>query len=133
MPFWIHRTTKQSLRSVPSADLPEAKANYIEEPDLSAVTKQDGMLEPSMYWIIPGDDVSLMDTPARNTVDDARVAAQEQADKKAARERMDTDKALIAIATVGMNETNIVRVAQSLQKLTLPSYLAAIKNEIDNQ
>ena len=70
MPRWLHRTTKQELRSVPSAELPEAQANYIEEPDLSAVS---GF--PSKYWIITGDVVTLMDQAARDAVDAAELTA----------------------------------------------------------
>ena len=66
MPNWIHRSTKQKLRSVCSGELPDAIANYIEEPDLSAVSGQ-----PSKYWTITGDVVTLMDQAARDVVDTA--------------------------------------------------------------
>lgn len=71
MPAWLHRTTKKYLRSVPEADLPEAVANYIEEPDLSAVTG-----EPTQYWVVVGDTVSLMDQVAKDIVDAEEVIAK---------------------------------------------------------
>ena len=66
MPNWVHRTTKRFTRSVASADLAEPVANYIEDPDLSAVT---GF--PSKYWIITGDVITLMDQASRDAVDAA--------------------------------------------------------------
>jgi hypothetical protein len=61
---YLHRTTKQYLQSWSPNDLPEPLANYIEEPDLSAVA---GV--PSKYWIIAGDVVSEIDQAAKDAVD----------------------------------------------------------------
>lgn len=71
MPHWLHRTTKQYIKSVASADLPEAQANYIEYPDLSAVAGQ-----PVKYWVITGDVVTLADQATRDAID-----AQELSDR----------------------------------------------------
>ncbi len=71
MPKWLHRTTKEYLRSVASADLPESIANYIEEPDFSAIT---GF--PSRYWTITGDVISLMSQAERDAVDVAQLSAR---------------------------------------------------------
>ncbi|KKM24245.1 hypothetical protein LCGC14_1607060 [marine sediment metagenome] len=70
MPAWLHRTNKTVLRSIASADLPEAIANYIEEPDLSAVVGQ-----PARYWIVAGDTVSLADQATRDAIDTAALSA----------------------------------------------------------
>jgi hypothetical protein len=64
MDNYLHRTTKQYLQSWSPNDLPEPLANYIEEPDLSAVA---GV--PSKYWIIAGDVVSEIDQAAKDAVD----------------------------------------------------------------
>jgi len=69
MPDYLHRTTKNQLNSIASADLPEATANYIEYPDYSAVAGQ-----PSRYWIITGDAITLADQPTRDAID---LAAEE--------------------------------------------------------
>ena len=61
---FLHRTTKQYLQSFSPNDLPEPLANYIEEPDLSAV---EGV--PNRYWIITGDVVSEMDQTAKDALD----------------------------------------------------------------
>lgn len=74
MPNWVHRTSKQFLKSIASADLPETQANYIEEPDLSAVV---GFA--STYWDISGDVISLMDQTARDAVDAVRLIATRDA------------------------------------------------------
>lgn len=71
MPNWVHRTTKEFLRSVPLAKLPEPEANYIEEPDLSAVTGFD-----KKHWTITGDVVSLMSQAERDAVDEAEETAR---------------------------------------------------------
>lgn len=68
MPSYLHRATKQILNSVASADLPESLANYIEYPDLTAVVGQ-----PSKYWIITADVISLMDQAAMDAVDAAEL------------------------------------------------------------
>jgi hypothetical protein len=72
---YVHRTTKQYLQSVSPNDLPEPLANYIEDPDLSAV---EGV--PNRYWVITGDVITEMDQAAKDAVDaqllsDARDAA----------------------------------------------------------
>ena len=65
MPKWLHRTTKQFLRSVPSGELPEPQALYIEEPDLSAVIDH-----PKKYWKITGNVVSTTEkTSSEKTTD----------------------------------------------------------------
>ena len=68
---WVHRTTKQLLESVSPASLSEPQANYISEPDLSAVVGQ-----PNRYWTITGDVISLMDQAARDAIDAADDATQ---------------------------------------------------------
>ncbi len=70
MPQWLHRTDKTLLNSIAAADLPEAQANYIEEPDLSAVTGW-----PAIYWTITGDTVTLQSQAERDATDAAIAAA----------------------------------------------------------
>ena len=90
MPNYLHRTTLAHLKSVASADLPEALANYIEYPDLSAV---EGQLKK--YWVITGDVVSLMDQAAKDAVDaqllsDMRDAIADEIDQVEDRLRSQT-------------------------------------------
>lgn len=71
MSRWIHRTTKRVLISVPLAELPEPEANYIKDPDLSAVEGQ-----PQRYWIITGDVITLADAPTQAVIDAALLVAR---------------------------------------------------------
>lgn len=71
MPDWLHRTNKRLLRSVAAADLPEPAANFIEKPDLSAVLGQ-----PTKYWVISGDVVSLADAATIAAIDAAELAVR---------------------------------------------------------
>lgn len=76
MPSYLHRTTKQYQTSVGQSDLLEPIANYIEEPDMSAVAG-----EPSKYWTITGDDVTLKSSAEQAVVDAALDAQKTQADR----------------------------------------------------
>ncbi len=61
---YLHRTTKRLFLSTSPNDLLEPLANYIEDPDLSAV---EGV--PNRYWVITGDVVSEMDQAAKDALD----------------------------------------------------------------
>lgn len=82
---WLNRTTNQLYSNTPPEDMkerypaesfvdvqgaPQSNAGWVYDPDLSAVTGQ-----PSKYWIITGDVVSLMNQAARDAVDVAEAAA----------------------------------------------------------
>ena len=77
MPNYLHRTTKQYQTSVSTADLQEAVANYIQDPDVSAVAGFN-----TKYWTITGDVVTLMSQVERDAVD-AAIAAQLVLDRRA--------------------------------------------------
>jgi len=72
----LHRTTKQYLVSTDPNGLPEPIANYIEEPDLSAVAGQ-----PNKYWTITGDVVTLMSQAEQDAVDADIEAAKVLSDR----------------------------------------------------
>lgn len=71
MPDFLHRTTKRLQTSVSYTDLLEPIANYIESPDLSAVTGFE-----SKYWSITGDNISLMSQAERDQVDADELTAR---------------------------------------------------------
>lgn len=124
MPNWVHRTTKQFVRSVASADLPESPANYIEEPDLSAVTGQ-----PAKYWVITGDTVSLADAPTRAAIDAAELSDQRDA---IADELQRLQTVTRAFAEVVMDEFNrhSARINGILDAIDNASNLAGLKADI---
>ena len=128
MANYLHRTTKQYETSVSPNSLTEPEANYVVNPDLSAV---EGF--PSIYWVITGDVVTLMNKPARDVVDADIVTAADLADKESEKSRMDVEKVLIALAKVMLKEFNILRAEHGLPARTLSQLKTAIKNEIDNQ
>jgi len=119
MPLWLHRTDISILRSVPEADLPEPVGNYIEEPDLAAVTGW-----PTKYWIITGDVVTLMDQAARDVVDAAELEASR--DSEAA--QLDNVEAVLrAFMLIVLDEINILRGQHSLPNRTVQQLRAAIR------
>jgi len=101
MPDWLHRTDRLLLRSVPRSKLPEPEANYIETPDLSAVA---GF--PSIYWIVTGDIVTLMDQAARDAVDAAALSDELDA---VADELTNLRTITRAFAEVVLDEVNVLR------------------------
>ena len=124
MPRWLHRTTKQVLNSVPSAELPEAQANYIEEPDLSAVVGQ-----PSKYWTITGDVVSLLPQAERDAID----AAEDTAALDAIADELEQVRTLTrAFAEVVLDEINTLRskVIPPLPARTLTQLRNAVRGKL---
>jgi len=122
MPTWVHRTTKQVLQSVPFNALPEPQANYIEEPDLSAVSGQ-----PSKYWVITGDVVSLADQATRDAID----AAELEANRDAVAAQLDqTEDVLRAFMLLMLDEINILRNNDGLSVRTAAQLKTAIRNKL---
>jgi len=122
MPRWLHRTTKQLLRSVPSGELPEAQANYIEEPDLSAVTGQ-----PSKYWTITGDIIALKSQAERDAVDAADLSTQRD---NATNQLDPIEDILRAFALVVLDEINILRTQHSLADRTIAQLKTAVRSKL---
>ena len=121
MPVWIHRTNKTVLRSVASADLPEAQANYIEEPDLSAVT---GF--PIKHWEIAGDVVSLADQATRDAIDAAELSAA----KDALADEIDTNDLLRAVSITNLALFNQERAARGASQITPAQYKANVRGNL---
>lgn len=141
MPFWVHRTTFRQLASVAEADLAEPVANYVEEPDLSAVAGQ-----PTKYWILTGDIFTLMGAAARLVADAAEEAARLDDVKVRDKDRVDTEVLIAALMKLVHDEINILRAqfntttAQvnqatntSFSPRTGPQYKAQMKSNIDAQ
>ena len=123
MPAWLHRTDKTVLGSVASADLPESIANYIEEPDLSAVTGQ-----PAKYWIVTGDVVLLADLATRDAIDAAELSDQRD---EFTNDIDRTDTFLRAFALVVLDEFNSLREKHGLSLRSVAQLKAAVRNKAD--
>jgi len=109
----LNRTTKQFLRSANTPDYPTV--DWIHNPDLSAVAGQ-----PSKYWIITGDVVTLMDSAAMAVVDAAE--AQSLKDALEAETQVGALKAVIA----GLVDVMNTKLAANKQ-ITFQEVKAAIK------
>ena len=124
---WVHRATKQFLRSVSPASLAEAKANYISQPDLSAVS---GF--PNKYWIITGDVITLMDQATRDAVDTQETADALTGDRDRNKTRLSKEKVLKALALVMIDEINLLRAEHGLSARTPPQAITAVENKIES-
>ena len=113
MPNYLHRTVGATLpyrkdykTSVSPQDLPEAEANYIQDPDLSAVAGFD-----SIYWNVSGDSVLLVDQATRDSRD-AELAAQAVLSENAFQKNSYTQNQLFrAQMKYVVDEINILRQA----------------------
>ena len=123
MPAWVHRTTFQTLNSVASADLPEPIANYVEEPDLSAV-----IAEPVKYWQLAGDIFSLVDQTTRDSIDaDILTALRDTLADEI--DRLETF--MRAFALVVLDEFNVLRDLHGLPDRTVAQLKAALRSKMD--
>ena len=119
---FLHRTTKVYLTSQSPNKLPEPVANYIEDPDLSAVVGY-----PSIYWIITGDVVTLMDASARAAVDaqmlsDARDSIIAEVDA--------VESILRQIVVLLVSELNILRAQHGLADRTLAQVKQQLRDSL---
>lgn len=123
---YLDRTTKDYLKSVSPASLSKPLADYISEPDLSAV-----MGHPAKHWTITGDVVSLMPQGERDTVDAAEAQAATDADRAAQRARMDNERLLKAMAVYFAKQLNKLDDG-TFTRLTATAVKTGIKDEVDN-
>jgi len=124
MSDFLHRTTKQYLPSTSAASLPEPVANYIEHPDLSAVAGQ-----PSQYWTINGDVVSLMPQAERDAVDAQVLSDQRDA---MANELDRVEDVMRAFALVVLDEINALRTLHGLPARTIAQLKNGVRGKLDS-
>ena len=122
MPDFLHRTTKQLLKSIAAADLPEAIGNYIQSPDLSAVVGFD-----SKYWDISGDVISLKDQAGRDAVDATELVAF----RDALADDINQLEFMRAFALALLDEINVLRAALSLTPRTPGELKTAVRSKMD--
>lgn len=99
---YLHRTTKVYRRSISPNELPESLANYIEDPDLSAVVGVS-----SAYWIITGDVISEMSQAEKDAVDAAVLATARDAEIQAQIDSLEST--MRQVVKLIVSELNIVR------------------------
>ena len=136
MSTYLNRTTKEYVRGIDPTGMetktgevfkgPDGQAvpnaNWARNPDMSAVVG-----EPSKYWVITGDNVTLMDQAARDAVD----AADEEARLDSIADELDqTQSILKAFAQVMLDQLNILRVNDGLPAATLAQLKAAVRGKL---
>jgi len=100
--------------------LPEPLANYISEPDLSAVA---GV--PSMYWIITGDVVTEMSQGEKTAVDDALLSDSRDATVEVVEDVEAFDRQIVQLL---IRELNILRALHGLPDRTLAQVKAQMRS-----
>ena len=121
MPLYIHRTTFQRFPSTSPASLQEPEANYVQDPDESAIQGQ-----PSKYWILTGDIFTLMDQAARDAVDEAQDIAR----KDNLADQIDTDALLRAVSITNLELFNQERLARGASEITPAQYKANVRGNL---
>ena len=125
MPNYLHRTKDQYQTSLSTADLLEPEANYIKDPDLSAVT---GFAV--IYWLrnaFPDNNVTLMDQAARDALD----AAAEVIRLDGVADELDRTQTIMrAFAEVVLDEINNLRGQHGLNPRTLAQLKNAVRSKL---
>jgi len=128
--IWVNRATAQVLTSTDATDMTNrfgstvdfstyaSNAEWIYDPDLSAVAG-----EPTKYWIITGDVITLMDQAAQDVVDAAEDLARRNA---MANSIFVTDPTMKAFAEVILEQINTLRTEHALPTATLAQLRAAV-------
>ena len=99
---YLHRTTKVYRQSISPNELLEPLANYIQDPDMSAVA---GV--PSIYWIITGDVITEMTQGEKDTVDAVFLSTARDAEIQAEIDALEaTMRQLVKLI---VSEINIIR------------------------
>ena len=119
---FLDRVTKQHLTSTSPNDLPKPISNYISMPDLSAVVGQ-----PSRYWKITGDTITLLPKPMRDAVDAAILQVIRDS---TANELDQIENILRAFALTILDEFNVLRSIHSLPPREVGQLKTAIRNKL---
>ncbi len=122
MPNYLHRTTKAYEVSIPTISLPEPVANYIQDPDMSAVVGFS-----NIYWTITGDVVTLMSVSERSAVDTALLEGRRDS---TANQVDETEEVLRASLLVILDEFNTLRAQHGLADRTIGQMKTAIRGKL---
>ena len=117
---YLHRITKQYFKSTSPNDLQEPLANYISQPDMSAVV---GI--PSKYWIIIGDVVSEMGQSEKDAVDAVALAIRRD---NIVSEIDNMENIMRQVLKLIVSEINILRIKHGLPDRTLAQLKTQIRN-----
>lgn len=118
----LNRATKAYLASVNTPDFPVI--DWIINPDISAVAGQ-----PSRYWNIVGDVVSLMSQSERNAVDTALLATGRDAVVSALTNAEDLQRAFMLLVMDELN-SRTTKMNALLTAIDNAGTLAALKTTV---
>ena len=132
--IWVNRATAQVLTSTDATDMTNrfgstvdfstyaSNAEWIYDPDLSAVAG-----EPTKYWIITGDVITLMDQAAQDVVD----AAAETTQLDSISDELDQTRTILrAFAEVVLDQVNALRADHGRNALTLAQLKTAVRGKL---
>lgn len=122
---FLHRTTKQYFKSISNVDLLEPLANYISQPDMSAV---EGV--PSQYWIITGDIVSEMSQAEKDAIDTQRLNDNRDSEMQGQVDNLES--VLRQVVKLMVSEINILRQQHSLPDRAFAQLKTQIRNGLGN-
>lgn len=120
----LNRATKEFRGSVHTPNF--STVEWIINPDLSAVQGQ-----PTKYWIITGDVVTLASPAEQTVIDDVIAATRAAKDKEEEKTRFDNELLLKAFAELVIDQFNVLRVIEGLPDLTFAQLRTAIRDKID--
>ena len=133
---WLHRTSISVVDRASPSTMAERFGLVFTNPDGSAVGNAEWILEPdtslvdgqpTIYWIVTGDVVTLMDAAARAVVD----AASEALQLDSISDELDqTQTILRAFAEVMLDQLNTLRAFHSLPAATLAQLKAAVRAKL---
>jgi len=120
----LNRVTKEFRGSVHTPNF--SSAEWVINPDLSAVQGQ-----PTKYWIITGDVVTLASPAEQTIIDDALVVTRATRGKGEEKNRFDNERLMKAFAELVMDQFNVLRAIEGLPDLTFAQLRTAIRDKID--
>lgn len=120
----LNRATKEFKASAHTPNY--SSVEWIINPDLSAVQGQ-----PTKYWIITGDVVTLATPAEQIVIDDAIASTRAGRSKEEEKNRFDNERLMKAFAELVLDQFNTLRVIEGLPELTFAQLRTAIRNKID--
>ena len=120
---YLHRTTKVYRQSISPNELPEPLANYIEDPDLSAVVGVS-----SMYWIITGDVITEMSQGEKDALDAFLLSAARDAEIQAEIDALEST--MRQLVKLMVSELNILRAEHGLPDRTFEQVKTQLRNDL---
>jgi len=138
MPDFIHKTTLALYLSAEPTELPWPVADYLVDPDMSAVGTGAGngfhATVPLQYWKLdePGNAVLEMTLPEKIAVNAAADAAALEVDKEVTRNEYTDRRMWRAFGGIMLDEVNLIRRQLGMTERTVEQFRTAVLNRINS-